>query len=273
MIFKGETGELFELESVDDRNCEVLKMQTPDTLRLLWFTSDNNRLRIDGIEHEFDTNEIICLTQFHHLDIDHVESVNILRFNRPFYCILDHDSEVGCKGILYYGAPSIPKLLIEGMDLEILATAWKMALLEFEMHDSLQLEMLQMMLKRILILCTRIYKKQSGLRSLDHQQNDLVREFNYLVETHFREKHAVADYAEMLHKSPKTISNSFKKVNEKSPLQFIQERIVVEARRLLKFSKKDISEVAYEIGFNDLQSFSRFFKKQEGISPSEYRSS
>jgi AraC-like DNA-binding protein len=53
------------------------------------------------------------------------------------------------------------------------------------------------------------------------KQLDIVREYN-LVESNFKTKHQVADYAEMLNKSPKTLSNLFKKYNEKSPLQVIQ---------------------------------------------------
>jgi AraC-like DNA-binding protein len=75
----------------------------------------------------------------------------------------------------------------------------------------------------------------------------------------------------MLNKSPKTLSNLFKKYNEKSPLQVIQNRTILEARRLLRYSDKSIKEIAYEIGYEDIQSFSRFFKKVEGISPSDFK--
>ncbi|MFY0605882.1 MAG: helix-turn-helix domain-containing protein [Cyclobacteriaceae bacterium] len=271
MEYKGHTGEYFGLESVDHHNCDALKMQTNDTLRMLWFTSDDNTVVIDGISYSFHKNEVVFLTQFHNLEISHINTVNLLRFNRPFYCILDHDSEVGCKGILYYGAAKLALIQLEGMELEILKTAWRMAVLEFEMQDSLQLEMLQMMLKRILILCTRIYKSQTELTGLDGTQNDLVREFNYLVETHFKEKHQVSEYAELLFKSPKTITNAFKKLGEKSPLHFIQERLLLESRRLLWYTGQDVSEIAYELGFNDVQTFSRFFKKQQGSSPTDFR--
>lgn len=271
MKYTGKTGEHFEILEINSENCHLLKEQLTDTLRLIWFTSDENRLIIDGVPLMFNTNDIVCLTQFHTLEYDQVNTVNLLRFNRPFYCILDHDSEVGCKGILYYGASNVPVMHLNDHHVEILETAWKMASLEFEMHDNLQLEMLQMMLKRILILCTRIYKEQQNLAQLNLTQNDLIRDFNYLVETHFRKKHTVAEYAELLFKSPKSITNVFKKLGEKSPLQFIQSRIHLEARRLLQYSAKDVSEIGYELGFNDVQSFSRFFKKQEGLSPSRYR--
>lgn len=271
MKYLGQTAEHFELIKINSNNCTPLNEQLEDTLLLLWFTSDDNHVKIDGVNHVFKTNDIVCLTQFHSVKYVLIHTMNLLRFNRPFYCILDHDSEVGCKGILYYGASSVPIIYPNEEEVNILETAWKMASLEFDMDDNLQLEMLQMMLKRILILCTRIYKTQSEFKQLNIAQNDLIRNFNYLVETHFRVKHTVAEYAELLYKAPKTISNTFKKLGEKTPLQFIQERILLESRRLLRYSDKDISEIAYEIGFNDVQSFSRFFKKQEGSSPSNYR--
>ena len=137
--------------------------------------------------------------------------------------------------------------------------------------DNLQLEMLQMMLKRFLILCTRIYKTQENFNAINNKQVDLVREFNFLVEQHFKDKHSVAEYATILNKSPKTISNLFGKISDKSPLQIIQNRIMIEVRRMLRYTDMPVSEIGYEVGYQDIQSFSRFFKKHEGISPSEFR--
>ena len=140
-----------------------------------------------------------------------------------------------------------------------------------ESKDSLQFEMLQMMLKRILILCTRVYRNQINFQVLENGNVDIIRDFNFLVEKHFRDKHNVAEYADLLNKAPKTLSNLFKKIGEKTPLQFIQDRLMLESRRLLRYTDKDISQIGYELGFNDVQSFSRFFKKQEGASPLEFR--
>ena len=102
-------------------------------------------------------------------------------------------------------------------------------------------------------------------------ESDIVRQFNYLVEKHFKEKHTVSEYADLLNKSPKTLSNLFGKFHDKSPLKLIQDRIMLEARRLLRYTEKPVSEIGYDLGFNDIQSFSRFFKKNEGNSPSDFR--
>jgi AraC-like DNA-binding protein len=199
-----------------------------------------------------------------------LEGVNFLRFNRPFYCILENNSEVGCKGALFFGASQLPIIKIPDEDLEKFEILWKMFTLEMQSSDNLQFEMLQMMLKRYLILCTRLYRSQLHPSS-ENMEFDILREFNYLVEQHFRTIHTVTEYAELLNKSPKTISNIFLKLNSKTPLKFIQERILLESRRLLIYSSKQIKEIAFEVGFDDIQTFSRFFKRKEGISPSKYK--
>lgn len=270
MKFIGSTNEYLQLVKVDQHNCHILKETIENGLTILWFEKGNNHLFIDGKRVDFEKNQIVFLTEFHQVKIGRVEDVRLLRFNKPFYCILDHDNEVGCKGILFFGASQLPIITIPKEELEKFEIVWKMFSLEMESNDNLQIEMLQMMLKRYLILCTRLFKlqKHSDVKAFD---SDLIRAFNFLVEQHFKTKHTVAEYADLLHKSPKTLSNIFSKIGKKTPLKFIQERKMLEARRLLKYSDLQIQEVAYELGYEDVQAFSRFFKNQEGRSPSKFK--
>ena len=271
MKFIGNAEEYLYLISDDEESCKILKENTENSLTVLWFTNlIPNELIIDGKEYVFGINEIIFLTEFHKVGVKKISGLRLLRFNRPFYCILDHDIEVGCKGVLFFGASQLPSIRIPDEELEKFETLWKMFTIEMQSDDNLQIEMLQMMLKRYLILCTRIYKSTENYPK-ENKETDIIREFNFLVEKHFKTKHTVTEYANLLNKSPKTISNTFIKLGSKSPLQYIQDRKMLEARRLLYYSSKQIKEIAYDIGFEDIQAFSRFFKKQEGISPSKFK--
>ena len=273
MKYTGKNNELFEITDVTKENCELLKQSRESELSLLWSDAGENSMTIDSVDHSFTNNQMVFLTEFNKIKPGKIDRIKLLRFNRSFYCILDHDSEVSCKGILYYGASDVPILNPSVQDIELLEVVWKIIHIEMASKDELQLEMLQMMLKRTLILCTRIYKKQNNFQSLNNKQVDIIREFNYLVEENFRKLHSVTAYASLLNKSPKTLSNLFNKITSKSPLQFIQERLMLEARRLLSYTDRSITEIGYGIGFEDIQSFSRFFKIQEGISPSDFRDS
>ena len=270
MKFIGSTEEYLHLTEITSENCSILKEVIESSLTVLWFENDNNELTIDGKDYTFHANQFVFLTEFHKVRVNKIGKIRFLRFNRPFYCILDHDHEVGCKGILFFGASELPVISLPNDELEKFETVWKMFNIEMQSRDHLQIEMLQMMLKRYLILCTRLYKtqRQSDLKKFD---SDIIREFNYLVEQHFKTKHTVAEYAELLFKSPKTLSNIFSKLGSKSPLQFIHERKMMEARRMLHYSDLQIQEIAFDLGFEDLQGFSRFFKKHEKISPSKFK--
>lgn len=272
MIFKGKNKEFLQLAKVNAKNCSILKEEIESSLTLVWFTKGETQLNIDGEFFSFNENQIITLTEFNKIEVNKIGELCLVRFNRSFYCIIHNDSEVGCKGLLFFGAQQLPIIDLPKTEFDKFDILWRMFSIEMESKDDLQVEMLQMMLKRLLILCARLYKEQNEITLNKSQNLDLIREFNILIEIHFRNKHSVSEYAEMLNKSPKTLSNIFSKVYQKSPLQFIQERLLLEAKRQLLYSDKSIKEIAYEIGFDDIQSFSRFFKGKIGISPSDFKS-
>lgn len=271
MIYKGKSNEYLQLESIHSHKCYAQKESIESPLIFLWFEKDSNIITIDNIEYQFNKNQMVCLTELHKVDISTVCNAKMIRFNRPFYCIIHHDSEVGCKGILFFGASQLPIIDIPKVETEKFEIIWRMLEIELESKDDLQLEMLQVMIKRLVIMCTRIFKNQKNYNKLNHQNIDIVREYNFLVENHFKTKHTVAEYADLLNKSPKTLSNLFSKLSSKTPLQYIQDRKILEARRLLYYTDKSIKEIAFEIGFEDIQTFGRFFKKSQGTSPSDFR--
>jgi len=271
MKYVGNTDEFFEIVTAEKINTTALDQPIDGQLSVVWFQEDQNKLIIDSVPYSFQKDEILCITSFHKIKVEKLGKTKVLRFNKPFYCIINHDSEVGCKGILFFGSKSLPILKPKAEDITAIKSLTEMVQLEMQSRDELQQEMLQMLLKRLLILCTRIYKSQEKIEQHPKVEVDLVREFNFLVEQHFKQKHTVSEYAELLNKSPKTLSNLFGKFHDKSPRRLIQERIMLEARRLLRYTDKPISEIGYEIGFNDIQSFSRFFKKNEGQAPSDFR--
>lgn len=270
MIYTASGNEYLSItETVS--NATLFEQLPKSSLVLLWFLDDTSELEINHVRYSFQQNEVLFLTESNHINTHNLGKTRKVSFNRNFYCILDHDQEVGCKGLLFYGSKELTKIKLQDKNQESFENLWNVFKDEMESEDELQLEMLRMLLKRLLILTTRIYKEQYDYIHLSEPQQDLVRDFNFLVNQHFREKHTVVCYASLLHKSPKTIANLFAKLGTKTPLQFIQERILQEAKRLLQYSDFSIKEIAYEIGYDDAQSFARFFKKNTGITASQYK--
>ncbi|MEL6660489.1 MAG: helix-turn-helix domain-containing protein [Bacteroidota bacterium] len=242
-------------------------------IQLLWNrNAEAVTIHIDDLEIALEPNQLLTTTYFQHVSFpgDSLPLTAFL-FNREFYCIADHDEEVSCNGILFFGTQDLPIINIpEGQErkFELLL---EVIIEEFRTVDKIQGDMLQMLLKRLIIICTRLAKAQHIVKSLNDAQIDTIRQFNVLVDMHFRTKRKVKDYAEMLHKSPKTLSNLFATYNQQSPQQIIQDRVFLEAKRLILFTDKQTQEIAYDLGFDDPAYFSRFFKKQAGMTPSTFR--
>jgi len=125
-----------------------------------------------------------------------------------------------------------------------------------------------LLIKNFIIKSTRLIKKQQLNISVPKQ--DLLNKFNILVEQHFMNERQVSFYADKLFKSPKTLSNQFKKLNT-NPLQIIHDRIILETKRLLQYSELSFKEISFQLGYKDPSGLSRLFKNQTSISPSYFR--
>lgn len=271
MEFIGSSGEYFQLLNIKSSANESVFKNNSDSFSVFWSENTSNILVIDSVKYVLKPNQMVFLTEMHKVDIREVEDVQCIRFNRNFYCIDNHDSEIGCKGVLFFGTSQVPIVNLDDSNRKKMEILWTVFKAELESKDQLQLEMLQMLLKRFLILSTRIFKDENQIANQEETKLDVIRNFSFLVEVHYKTKHTVAEYADLMNKPAKSLTNLFAQHIHKSPLQIIQDRIFLEARRILINSEKSIKETAFELGFEDIQSFSRFFKNKQGISPKEFR--
>lgn len=242
-----------------------------DLYTFIWTNSQSIKIIVDSIPLTIEPNSILALTPLQYLQYISGEDAIIYQFNREFYCIKDHDQEVSCVGILFFGNSNIPIIHLDTSEQRKFKVLHEVFIDELETKDTIQAEMLRMLMARFIIKSTRLLKAKTGLiETIRSSKIDLLREFNFLVESHFKKEHSVSFYAEKLFKSPKTLSNNFAKLNT-SPLHIIHERIILEAKRLLIYTDKTAKEIAYEIGFDDASHLSRLFKKHTTLSPSNFK--
>jgi AraC family transcriptional activator of pobA len=100
----------------------------------------------------------------------------------------------------------------------------------------------------------------------------LVARFRELVEAHYREALPIETYGVRLGVTVAQLRGACRKVATTSPLQLIQDRLMLEAKRALLYSNMTITEIAFHLGFQDPAYFTRFFSKSAGCSPRHYRS-
>ena len=241
-------------------------------LTIAWNNGGDQKVTIDGITSIFPAQSILPLMVNQSFTFEKTEQIIAWQYNRNFYCIVDHDKEVSCVGFLFYGSADTMFINLDEQQQRKLNLLLQVFIDEFEDKDIIQRDMLQMILKRLIIIITRLAKKQYLTnQALTNDKLDVLRKFNLMVENNYRKQHTVQFYAGQLYKSPKTLANYFALYNHKSPLAVIQERIILEAKRLLLYTDKSAKEIAYDLGYDDAAYFSNFFKKQSGLSPSDFR--
>lgn len=242
--------------------------------KFIWVRNGSITLEIDHQEVILVPNEVISLSNLQHLEFKSIDGDYLtLLFNSNFYCIYGNDHEVSCSGFLFNGSSHVIRFVLDDTEQQLLNDITDTLSKEFCVSDNLQEEMLRIQLKRFIIQSTRIARRRLNITQEKEYSFEIIRQFFILVDTHYREKKQVQDYADMLHKSPKTLSNIFSACKLPSPLRVIHERVEAEAKRLLLYSNKSSKEIAGLLGFEDQSSFSRFFKNMTGQSTVQFRNS
>lgn len=127
------------------------------------------------------------------------------------------------------------------------------------------------LLKLLLIQSNNVCSLSEDSNTQNTQASvSLLRTFKELLETNFESWHMVSQYAEELHITPDYLNASLKSLTGTGAKEHIQNRILIAAKRLLKFSDLNTKEISYQLGFSDPANFSIFFKKHTGISPSKF---
>ncbi len=146
----------------------------------------------------------------------------------------------------------------------------------FNNQDSFSKDIIISHLVTLLKYANRFYERQFINRK--EISNNLLEQLSKQLTQHFESGKLrlngipnIQQLANELHVSQRYLSDSLKKETGKTASEHLQLYLVNEAKNILLKPNKSISDVAYDLGFEYPQYFSRLFKKKEGMSPSEYR--
>jgi AraC family transcriptional activator of pobA len=151
--------------------------------------------------------------------------------------------------------------------------------IEYELKRSIDMHTKQLIVSNIelfLNYCVRFYDRQFITR--DYLGTGIIEKFDRLVNEYFTSNRlqndglpSVAYFAGKFHLSANYFGDLIKKETGKTPLEHIQTKLVEIAKEKIFNANKSLAEIGYELGFKYPQHFTRFFKKQVGSTPNEYR--
>jgi AraC-like DNA-binding protein len=122
------------------------------------------------------------------------------------------------------------------------------------------------------LLCADREKRKQGFREIQQSADlEYVLLFKDLLERNYKKLKSVNMYATDLGVSSRRLSQATFKILGKSPKELIDERILLESKRFLIHSTSTIKEIAYDLGFDELTNFIKYFRKHNRFTPVEFR--
>ena len=104
----------------------------------------------------------------------------------------------------------------------------------------------------------------------NHRDADIQKAQDY-IEKKYEERITVEDLAELLHVGRRTFERRFKDATNNTPIEYIQRVRIEAAKQFFEVSRKNVSDVMYDVGYTDTKAFREIFKKITGLTPIEYR--
>jgi AraC-like DNA-binding protein len=144
-------------------------------------------------------------------------------------------------------------------------------LIEKKQKGEVNNELIAVKIIELLILCERLFEQVQSA-AVSQPYLEIAKKFVDLLDSHFTKEHTVKFYAEKLAMHPNHLNALIKKHTGLSAKESIQNRILLEIKYLLHSTKLPIKQISDQMGFNDPNYFTTFFKRSESISPLNYRS-
>lgn len=233
----------------------------------------NFQLKTDLDSYELSSNTAICLSPYQpFMMISNKKTIGyILNFHPDFFCTYRHQNEIETEGVLFNNFSSKPFFQVNNLP--------KLIEYIFSMNSEIQENKVgihEVIISSLKIFLIHLIREKQNTESLKNtskvnEKPVIMQNLVDCIEENFKSIHTAKEYAKILYVSPQQLNKVVKAKCNISLSQLIANRIIIEAKRELYLTSKSVKIISNELGYKDEFYFSRFFKKQVGVSPKIYR--
>ncbi|ACU63393.1 AraC family transcriptional regulator [Chitinophaga pinensis] len=261
-------------------HCSVSKPHIHSFYQIIWFQSGQGKHFVDFEVYDVFENAMffIAPNQVHYFDENSDYEGILIHFNEPY--LLPDASEFSffLKCSLFNNPYQQPACCI-GSGIKHQLEKY-IGLIKEELEGALSFgkdELIRIYLMAFLVQtqrCKYEFEKRTGkpLFTVDEKRMQVIKFVN-LINENYTKGLSIVEYAKFMSISSRTLSDLIGLVLNKTPLQMIQERIILEAKRLLLHSSLNVNQIGYRLGFDDPSYFVKYFRRQTGFSPTDFRKS
>lgn len=265
----------FQVEIFDaNRHFQVDYPHRHDFYEVLYLSKGSGYHIIDSNKYVIKPPCIFFLSpgQTHNLELSNDIDGFIFLFTAEFYLINQKNKNRLLEFPFFFSVEqeNPPLYIIHADDNVFIRNLFKRGCDEIERNIGPSEEVIRSLLDLILLTCNQLYPDEY-IRIQKGKGHILVKNFLRLIEENYLNNLRVNDYAEKLAITSNHLTQMVKQVTGKTSIEFIREKTLVEIKRLLLHTNHTVSEIAVLLHFPDQSYFTKFFKKQTGITPLQYR--
>jgi len=144
---------------------------------------------------------------------------------------------------------------------------------EYQGHEPARVTLLEALVTALMVWISRRQQLGQAPRNRDERDRQLLGQYLRLVEAHYREHLSVEDFAARMNIQSLQLNQLCRALSGQTALQVVHQRLLLEARRNLIYTRMSIGQLSDSLGFSDPTYFARFFKRLSGQTPNGYRRS
>ena len=265
----------FQVEIFDaNRHFSVKYPHRHDFFEVLYLQKGSGFHVIDGNKYEIKPPCVFFMSpgQAHKLELSHDIEGFIFIFTADFYLLNRSNQNSLIEFPFFYTIhQDNPPLMLENQnDVRFLEVLFRQSIDEIQKSGELVPEMLRSILDLILTTCSARYTVYENLLNKGRGQI-LVKRFFHLLEENHQKNLSLNNYAGLIGVTPNHLTQTVKLLTGKTSSQIIKSKQLLEIKRLLVHTNLSVSEIANQLNFEDQSYFTKFFKRETGLTPLQYR--
>jgi AraC family transcriptional regulator, transcriptional activator of pobA len=271
----GRISQQFQVEVFDaNRHFSVKYPHRHDFFEVLYLSRGSGFHIIDGNKYEIQPPCVFFMSpgQAHKIEFSSDIEGYIFIFTSEFYLINQSNQNRLIEFPFFFSIrqENRPLILESSEDIVFLETLFKKGIAEIAKGENYSVELLRSVLDLILTSCAILYKTDQNLLTKG-KGHLVVKRFFQMVEDNYLNNLSVNEYADKLAITPNHLTQTVNQLTGKTSSQIIKSKQVLEIKRLLVHSNLTVTEIANRLNFPDQSYFTRFFKRETGVSPLQYR--
>ncbi len=270
--FSNNNSDIFydSIKGFNARYPFVEESHKQDFYSILFIDSCSGTLEVDHHKIYFNCPKVViiqpnCISK---INLPPQATGQMISFTETFFSLRYNNNAL--KDFSFFKKDNRPYISLNTRQNEHLNTFFELFAYEYNAVLKDKNKVLRSYLNILLVQLDRICNPDSLIKS-HNTKSEKVKEFEKLVELHFRENKLPSFYAEKLHVTTNYLNKICKSEVRKTAGDIIRKQITIEAQRLLHYTNLTINQIAYDLGFENVSYFSTFFKKQTMVTPEQFR--